>query len=350
VRDVVIIALGALAGAASFVVASAVLDFALVLEGGEPGIRSWRERFSWLTPHYAVYGFVAAVAAVAYRHAGLYALVAFAATLLAIRKTQEAIVTQARKNAQNLRQAAEMIQTQNVSLERVNRLLKERSTSAMASLSSIVDRRDAYTAGHSRRVCDLVLAMGRELGLSAAELDTLGYAALFHDIGKLTVPDAILLKPGSLTEAEWDVMRKHSDDGARIIERLGFLADSVAAIRHHHERIDGEGYPRGLHGEEIPLGARIIHVADAYDSMRTNRVYQVARSDLEARIELHRLAGIQFCEICVAGSSARSATARSARSPWAAATARRRLRDKRCLTAPRTRTVRQRCTGRSGPS
>ncbi len=299
-RDVVIIALGALAGAASFVVASAVLDFALVLEGGEPGIRSWRERFSWLTPHYAVYGFVAAVAAVAYRHAGLYALVAFAATLLAIRKTQEAIVTQARKNAQNLRQAAEMIQTQNVSLERVNRLLKERSTSAMASLSSIVDRRDAYTAGHSRRVCDLVLAMGRELGLSAAELDTLGYAALFHDIGKLTVPDAILLKPGSLTEAEWDVMRKHSDDGARIIERLGFLADSVAAIRHHRERIDAEGYPRGLHGEEIPLGARIIHVADAYDSMRTNRVYQVARSDREARIELHRLAGIQFCEICVA--------------------------------------------------
>jgi putative nucleotidyltransferase with HDIG domain len=298
--QLVTVALGALAGAVSFVVASAILDLALVLEGGEPGVRSWREHFSWLTPHYAVYGFVAAVAAVAYSHAGLYALVAFAVTLLAIHKTQEAIVIQARKNAQNLRHAAAMIQTQNVSLQRVNRLLKERSSSAMQSLSTIVDRRDAYTAGHSRRVCDLVLAMGRELGLSAADLEVLEYAALFHDIGKLTVPDAILLKPGPLTEEEWVVIRRHSEEGARIIERLGFLDESVPAIRYHHERIDGEGYPRGLQGEEIPLGARIVHAADAYDSMRTNRVYQAACSDAEALAELRKFAGTQFCAISVA--------------------------------------------------
>jgi HD-GYP domain-containing protein (c-di-GMP phosphodiesterase class II) len=95
-------------------------------------------------------------------------------------------------------------------------------------------------------------------------------------------------------------MRRHSDEGARIIERLGFLHDAVPAIRHHHERIDGDGYPRGLLGDQIPLAARLIHVADAYDSMRTNRVYQPARSDADALAELRRLAGTQFCPVCVA--------------------------------------------------
>jgi putative nucleotidyltransferase with HDIG domain len=169
----------------------------------------------------------------------------------------------------------------------------------MESLSGIVDMRDAYTAGHSRRVRDFALAMGRDLGLSPAELDVLGWAALFHDIGKLAVPEAILLKPDVLTDAEWEVVRRHPDEGAGIIDRLGFLTEAVPAIRHHHERIDGTGYPARLAGERIPLEARIIHVADAYDSMRTNRVYRAARSSADAIDELRRGAGKQFCEHCV---------------------------------------------------
>ena len=117
-----------------------------------------------------------------------------------MRKTQEAYLRHTQRSAQKLRAAAETIQTQNVSLEQANRLLKERSTAAMESLSATVDARDAYTAGHSRRVQQLALAIGRELGLSQAELDLLGHAALFHDIGKLAIPDAILLKPASLTD------------------------------------------------------------------------------------------------------------------------------------------------------
>jgi putative nucleotidyltransferase with HDIG domain len=149
-------------------------------------------------------------------------------------------------------------------------------------------------------VRDLALALGREFGLAPAELDVLGRAALFHDIGKLIVPDTILLKPSSLTEEEWTIMRRHSEEGARIIDRLGFLGDAVPAIRHHHERVDGTGYPARLAGEAIPLTARILHVADAYDSMRTNRVYQPARSESEALRELRRLSGLQFDERCVA--------------------------------------------------
>jgi ribonuclease P protein subunit RPR2 len=169
----------------------------------------------------------------------------------------------------------------------------------MESLSATVDARDAYTAGHSRRVQQLALAIGRELGLSKEELELLGHAALFHDIGKLAVPDAILLKPSSLTEEEWALMARHAEEGASIINRLGFLNDAVPAIRHHHERFDGAGYPDGLSGEDIPLGARIIHVADAFDSMLTTRVYRPARPAHEALGELRRMAGTQFCPRCV---------------------------------------------------
>src|SRR5207248_1207930 len=198
-----------------------------------------------------------------------------------------------------LREAAETIHTQNVSLEQANRLLRERSTAAMESLSATVDARDSYTAGHSRRVQRLALAIGRELDLSQAELDLLGHAALFHDIGKLAIPDSILMKPAHLDTEEWRQMRAHADEGARIIDRLGFLADAVPAIRHHHERYDGTGYPDGLAGEEIPLGARIIHVADALDSMLTSRIYRQAMTEEEAMAELRRGEGEQFCPRCV---------------------------------------------------
>ena len=146
----------------------------------------------------------------------------------------------------------------------------------------------------------LALAVGRELELSQAELDLLGHAALFHDIGKVAIPDEILLKPATLTTGEWSLMRSHAAEGARIIDRLGFLDDAVPAIRHHHERYDGAGYPDRLNGEEIPLGARIIHVADALDSMLTNRVYRTARPAEDALDELRRAAGSQFCPRCVA--------------------------------------------------
>jgi diguanylate cyclase (GGDEF)-like protein/putative nucleotidyltransferase with HDIG domain len=186
-----------------------------------------------------------------------------------------------------------------VTAEQLVRLLRERSTAAMAALSATVDARDAYTAGHSRRVQRLALLTGRRLGLSESELETLGHAALFHDIGKLAIPDSILLKPSGLTQEEWRVMQSHSEEGARIIARLGFLDDAVPAIRHHHERYDGRGYPHGLSGEEIPLAARIIGVADALDSMCTTRSYRPARPLSVALAELRSASGTQFCPTSV---------------------------------------------------
>jgi diguanylate cyclase (GGDEF)-like protein/putative nucleotidyltransferase with HDIG domain len=291
---------GAAAGAAYFCVNMGLLSLAVALEGHERWTRVFRERFAWLLPHYLVYGFIGGVIALAYSAVGVSAFAVFAVPLLLMRKTQEAYIAHTQRSAQKLRQAAVTIQNQNVSLEQANRLLKERSTAAMESLSATVDARDSYTAGHSRRVQQLALAIGRELGLSQAELEVLGQAALFHDIGKLAIPDAILLKPSTLTSEEWALMQRHSDEGARIIDRLGFLNDAVPAIRHHHERFDGTGYPERLKGDEIPLGARIIHVADALDSMLTTRIYRAARPATEAIAELHRGSGTQFCPRCVA--------------------------------------------------
>ncbi|MGH3023813.1 MAG: bifunctional diguanylate cyclase/phosphohydrolase [Gaiellaceae bacterium] len=293
-------AAGLAAGGVYFAVNTGLLSGAMALEGHDRWRRLWTERFSWLLPHYVAFGAVGGAIALAYKAIDLYGLAVFVLPLLLMRKTMAAYLGHTEKSTKKLREAAETIRSQNVSLEEANRLLKERSTAAMESLSATVDARDAYTAGHSRRVQQLALAVGRELGLSQVELDLLGHAALFHDIGKLAIPDVILLKPSPLSSEEWALMQRHAAEGARIIDRLGFLGDAVPAIRHHHERWDGAGYPDGLAGEEIPLGARIIHVADALDSMLTNRIYKSARPAGEALAELRRGAGSQFCPRTVA--------------------------------------------------
>ena len=290
---------GLVAGGAYFIVNTGLTSGAMAIEGHDRWRAVWNERFSWLLPHYVAFGAVAGAIALAYEAIGLYSLAVFVLPLLLMRKTMAAYLTHTQRSTSKLREAAETIRTQNASLEQANRLLRERSTAAMESLSATVDARDAYTAGHSRRVQQLALSIGRELRLSQPELDLLGHAALFHDIGKLAVPDAILLKPASLTTTEWALMQRHADEGARIIDRLGFLNDAVPAIRHHHERWDGAGYPDGLVGDEIPLGARIIHVADALDSMLTTRIYRAARPAHEAIQELREGVDAQFCPRCV---------------------------------------------------
>ena len=151
-----------------------------------------------------------------------------------------------------LEEAGEMIGRQNASLEEAHAQVIERSTAALEALSATVDARDTYTAGHSRRVAASRSDRRRELGLAGAELDRVGQAALLHDIGKIAVPDAVLLKEGPLSAAEWTVMRSHPEEGARIIERLGYLDEVVPGIRYHHERPDGRGYPDGVLGRQDP--------------------------------------------------------------------------------------------------
>ncbi len=144
------------------------------------------------------------------------------------------------------------------------------------SLAAAVDAKDPYTRGHAQRVSALAVEIGRELGLDDAQLQALEYGGILHDIGKIGIPDAILAKRGSLTAKEMDVVRAHPVVGAEIVAGVEFLKDALPAIRHHHERWDGGGYPAGLEGEAIPLVARIVNIADTWDACTSRRPYQDA--------------------------------------------------------------------------
>jgi putative nucleotidyltransferase with HDIG domain len=151
-----------------------------------------------------------------------------------------------------------------------------------------------YTTEHAHAVADLSRSVGMEFGLGEGALEALELGALLHDLGKLGVPAAILQKPSLLTSWEMEIVERHTDIGARMVEPLWCLRRVVKAIRHHHERYDGGGYPDGLQGEEIPLAARIVAAADAYDAMVRGRPYAVTRPPTEAIGELMGEAGGQF--------------------------------------------------------
>jgi HD-GYP domain-containing protein (c-di-GMP phosphodiesterase class II) len=162
------------------------------------------------------------------------------------------------------------------------------------ALSTALEAKDAYTARHSRSLVERAEAVGRRLEMSEAELGALRYAAAFHDIGKLAVPEAILSKPGPLTPEERAVVERHTVIGEQILSPVEFLADVLPLVRSAHERWDGAGYPDGLAGEQIPLGARIVFACDTYDAMTTDRPYRGARPVEAAKAELKRVAGTQL--------------------------------------------------------
>ncbi|MEO6236883.1 MAG: HD-GYP domain-containing protein [Vicinamibacterales bacterium] len=170
---------------------------------------------------------------------------------------------------------------------------------AIRALALALDARDPYTAGHSERVSAISVAVGQQMGLKEDDLDTLRLGALLHDIGKIGISDAVLRKPGPLTPDEFEAIKEHPVTGARILRTVPFLAGHLPIVELHHERPDGKGYPHGLHAEEIPVLARIVHVADAFDAMSSVRAYRPARSGAEALQELWTCAGSQFDAECV---------------------------------------------------
>jgi putative nucleotidyltransferase with HDIG domain len=167
-------------------------------------------------------------------------------------------------------------------------------TAAIRALATALDARDPYTAGHSERVSVLSVAIGRTLNLSEDDLEVVRLGALLHDIGKIGVPDDVLRKPGALTPSEYDTIKQHTVLGARILRTVPFLSRHVAIVELHHERPDGNGYPHGLVGDDIPLAARIVHVADAYDAMTNARAYRPGRPSHDALSELWNASGTEF--------------------------------------------------------
>jgi putative two-component system response regulator len=162
----------------------------------------------------------------------------------------------------------------------------ESAESVITSLALTVEARDAYTEGHCQRLAVYATLVGRRLGLSEVELQSLHRGGYLHDLGKIAIPDAVLSKPGALTPAEYTIMKQHTVIGDSLCGNLRSLAPVRPIIRHHHERLDGSGYPDGLRGDQIPLLAQIIGVVDTYDAITTKRPYREARSTDEAIAEL----------------------------------------------------------------
>jgi putative nucleotidyltransferase with HDIG domain len=179
------------------------------------------------------------------------------------------------------------------------RRLEESSLEAIESLNATVDAKDPYTAGHSARVQRIALAVAEELGIAPQQLDAVRFGGLFHDIGKIAVPDSILAKAGPLSDEEYAVVQRHPADGAEIVSHFSRLREAVPLIRHHHERWDGKGYPDRLAGDAIPLAACVVGLADAWDAMTTDRPYRVALTVPQAAAEVQACRGTQFSPAAV---------------------------------------------------
>jgi len=164
----------------------------------------------------------------------------------------------------------------------------------LEALGDALDLKDAETEGHSKRVTAFTIAIARALGLSADEIRVIARGAFLHDIGKMAIPDNILRKPDKLTPDEVTIMREHCFHGYQILKKIPFLAEAAEIVYSHQERFDGTGYPRGLKGEEIPLGARMFSVADTLDAITSNRPYRAAQTVEAAREEIERWSGRQF--------------------------------------------------------
>ena len=198
------------------------------------------------------------------------------------------------KLTRNFNEMSALIADQRGKLTKYARDLEEAYVSIVKVVAAAIDARDSYTHGHSARVAQLSLLIGKQIGLPKEDLGDLEIACLFHDVGKIKTPDSILLKPGRLSPAEYKEMMHHVEYGASILSWAPSLVKYIPSTRHHHEWHNGKGYPDGLVGDNIPLFAAIINIADAFDAMISDRPYRKALSEEEALREIARMSGIQF--------------------------------------------------------
>lgn len=240
-----------------------------LLQGISPW-NTWLADFRWLTPTYMVFMPIGILIALIYPEAGWMGVLLFLFPLLIARYT--------------FRRYLDM---------------REVYRSTIRALAAALDAKDAYTLGHAERVAKCAVALGRKLQLPEDQVELLEYVGILHDIGKIGIEDAILNKPGIFTCEEYEEMKKHPVIGAEIIAGIQLLGKAASWVRYHHERFDGTGFPEGLVGHDIPLGARIMAVADAFDAMTSDRPYKKALTTEESRREVMACAGKQFDPVVV---------------------------------------------------
>ncbi|MHB8926527.1 MAG: HD-GYP domain-containing protein [Bacillota bacterium] len=255
----------AAAGLTSFFINMSTVAMAISLSEGVPFWSNWLLNFRWSAPQYLALMPLGILIAIVYGSVGAPGVLLFFVPLLIAR----------------------------YSLQRYNDL-RDIYLSTITALVRALEQKDPYTRGHSDRVKTYALAVAREMHVPADQLERLEYVALLHDVGKIGIRDTIWMKEGRLDQAEYEEIKRHSVVGAEIIGQIEILGHDVEIVRHHHEWFDGSGYPDSKAGKDIPIGARILAVADAFDAMTSERPYKPAYGYREAVEELNRYSGRQF--------------------------------------------------------
>ena len=234
---------------------------------------------------------------------GLSQALSYARDLKSLYESSRARERELEQTQERLRAAYQQSLQYAIDLRKTYRRLQQSSFQSLLGLANALEAKDVYTRGHSERVAALARRIALAAGLARAAADTVAQAGLLHDLGKIAIPEGVLRKPGPLSEEEWAVMRRHPIVGAQIVAPLEFFADGAVIVRHHHERHDGSGYPDGLRGELIPLGARIVAVADVYDALTSDRPYRpcLARAEVVRRLdaEAGQTLDAQLAALCV---------------------------------------------------
>jgi diguanylate cyclase (GGDEF)-like protein/putative nucleotidyltransferase with HDIG domain len=302
-----LLGISALAGATYYVVNSSLLAIVMGLAEIRRPLAVWRERLAWMVPHYVAFGLLAGTFVISELALGLYVFAVFGLPLLMLWIAEKQYLDRSRATVTELRLSNDELEAANARLlgllEENQQLLgrMQRSyVSTITSLARTVEAKDPYTSGHTERVAEVALLLARQLGFDESDLPAINVGAIIHDIGKIGTPDQILSKPGALNAEEIRQMRKHPEMASYIVAELELPPAVKQMVRSHHERFDGDGYPDGLVGEEIPLAARILSVADALDAMTSDRPYRDALPLDVACAEIQDKAGTQFCPRVVA--------------------------------------------------
>jgi hypothetical protein len=284
-----------LSAAAYFLVNTSLTAFAIAMSEGQNVGAVWRTNYSWMPVNFGATAVQGAALALAYQALGLFGVFVFTVPLGVAWFSFRLYMVKSTE----VRQRNEELSTVNELLRQTNDRLEQSHVSVIGALIGALEAKQSLLSGRAATTMHYSVQVGRRLGLGAEEIAAIKLGALFHDVGKIGVPESLLSKPAELTDDEWIEMRAHPTIGASLLGNVPMLERIRPLVLAHHENFDGTGYPNGLKGSEIPLAAQIISVADAYDAMTSARPYRLAFRPKQALRELRANAGTQFNPVVV---------------------------------------------------